>query len=222
MEVQKGVRREMSEKILKLMMTALVLVLAALPALAESDARAPRVHDYNFLDVAYLYQEIDIENRHETAHGFGVSGGIQLYDWLSLWASSSAAMMETEYVNVTTAIIGIGIGAHTPVSDTVSVYANLGYLTAEVEAEWAVDRDVSASVTTDGSGYSLGTGMRALVLPRLELSVGVSLVSIEDGSDSSFGGGLEYSLTDKVALGAVVSVADDVVGAAFGTRFYFK
>ena len=118
------------EKTVKLTLTALVLFLSALPALAESDARAARVHDYNFLDVAYLYQGIDIENAREQAHGFGVSGGVQLYDWFSFWASSSAVAMETEYVNVTTAVIGIGIGAHTAVSDTVSAYATLGHLTA--------------------------------------------------------------------------------------------
>ena len=91
-----------------------------------------------------------------------------------------------------------------------------------MEAEWADERDVSVSVSTDGKGYSLGTGLRVLVLPRLVLSAGVSLVSIENESDTSFGGGLEFSLGDKVALGAVVWVAEDVMAATLGTRFYFK
>ena len=213
---------------MKLTLAALLLFLSALAALAEPDARAApsapvaRVHDYNLLDVAYLYQDIDLDNRREQAHGFGVSGGVQLYDWFSLWASSSAVVLETETVDVTAAVIGIGIRAHTPVTDKLSAYASIGHLTAEVEAEWADDRDERVSVSADGNGYTLGAGMRALVLPRLELSVGVSLVAIEDESDTSLGGGLQYSLTDKVALGAVVSVADDIIGAAFGARFYFK
>ena len=91
-----------------------------------------------------------------------------------------------------------------------------------MDAEWADGRDERVSVSTDGNGYVLGAGMRAWVLPRLELSVGVSLTAYEDESDTSVGGGLVYSLTDKVALGAVVSVADDAVGAALGARFYFK
>ena len=181
-----------------------------------------RVHDYNVLDLAYLYQDIDLDNRREQAHGFGVSGGVQLNDWVSLWASSSAVVLQTETVDVTTAVIGIGVRAHAPVSDTVSAYASVGHLTAEVDAEWADGRDERVSVSTDGNGYSLGAGMRAWVLPRLELSLGVSLVAYEDESDTSLGGGLQYSLTDKVALGAVVSVADDVMGAALGARFYFK
>lgn len=213
---------------MKTMLTALLLFLSMLPAWAQPDARAApqapaaRVHDYNFLDVAYLYQDIDIGNVSETAHGFGVSGGAQLSDWFSLWASSSAVLMETETVDVTTAVIGIGVRAHAPLTDHASAYAAAGYLTAEVEAEWADGRDERVSVSTDGNGYSLGAGIRALVVPRLELSLAVSLTSYDDESDTSVGGGLQYSLTDKVALGAVVSVADDAVGAALGARFYFK
>ena len=203
-------------------LAVLLLFLSMLPALAEPDARAARVHDYNLLDVVYLYQDIDIENRREQAHGFGVSGDVQLYDWFSLWAGSSAAVLETETVDVTTAVIGIGVRAHTPVTDKLSAYAAIGHLTAKVDAEWADGRDARVSVSTDGNGYTLGAGMRAAVLSRLELSVDVSLVSIEDESDTSLGGGLQYSLTDKVAMGAFVSVADDVMGVALGARFYFK
>ena len=212
---------------MKTTLAALLLFLSALATLAEPNARAApsapvaRVHDYNVLDVAYLYQDIDLDDRREQAHGFGVSGGVQLNDRFSLWASSSAVVLETETVDVTTAVIGIGIRAHAPVSDNVSAYASVGHLTAEVEAEWADGRDERVSVSTDGNGYVLGAGMRALVLPRLELSLGVSLTAYEDESDTSVGGGIVYSLTDKVALGAVVSVADDAVGAALGARFYF-
>ena len=62
----------------------------------------------------------------------------------------------------------------------------------------------------------------AEVLPRLDLSVGVSLAAIEDESYTSSGAGLEYRLTDKVAQGVGLSVADDVMGAVAGTRFYFQ
>ena len=207
---------------MKLALTVLLVLVSTLAALAEPDGPTTRVHDYNVLDVAYIYQGIDIDNVRENAHGFGVAGGVQVNDRLSLWASSSAVELEAEYFSVTTAVIGIGIGTHAPVSDNVSAYATIGYLTAESETEWAVDQDLSVSVSTDGDGYSLGAGLRASVLARLELSVGVSLTSYEDESDTSFGGGVEYSLSDKVALGVVVTLAEDVIGAAVGTRFYFK
>ena len=205
-----------------LTLAVLLLLMSTLAAPAQPDGPTSRVHDYNFLDVAYLYQGVDIDDVREDAHGFGVSGGVQVNDWISLWASSSAVVLESEYVNLTTAVIGIGIGAHAPVSDRLSTYATIGYLTAESETEWVAGRDVNVSVETDSDGYSLGAGLRASLLARLELSVGVSLTSYEDESDTSLGGGFEYSLTDKVALGAFVSLADDVIGAAVGTRFYFK
>lgn len=207
---------------MKMTMTALLLALAMLPALAQSEAPATPIHDYTFVDVGYQYLDIDIDNISENAHGLGVAGGVQINDWFHLWASTGVSRIEMEYVNVTTTTIGIGMGAHTPLTDNVSAYANVGYVTAEVEAEWAIDRDVTASISTDGNGYSLGAGIRASVLPKLELSAGVSLVSIEDESDTSLGGGFAYSLTDKVALGASLLVADDAIGAGIGMRFYFQ
>ena len=207
---------------MKTTITALLLALSMIPVHAQSDAPATRVHNYTYVDVGYQYLDIDVDGISEDAHGLGVAGGVQINDWFHLWASTSLSRIEMEYVDVTTTTVGVGIGAHTPLTDNVSTYANVGYVTAEVEAEWAIDRDVTASISTDGNGYSLGVGIRASVLPKLELSAGVSLVSIEDESDTSLGGGFAYSLTNKVALGAILLVADDAIGAGIGMRFYFQ
>ena len=132
-----------------------------------------------------------------------MSGGVQFNDRFSLWASSSAVVLETDYVDVTTAV------HRRPGAYAVSDAPTPPPATSpEGDAEWADGRDARVSVSTDGNGYVLGAGMRALVLPSWSCQVGVSLVSYEDESDT-VGGGLQYSLTDKVALGAVVSVADD-------------
>ena len=127
-----------------------------------------------------------------------------------------------EDADLTATTIGAGVGTHTALTENVSTYARVGYVSAEVEVEWETGHDVDVSVSTDGNGYSLATGIRALVLPKLELSAGVSLVSIEDESETGLGGGLVYSLTHNVALGVGISVADDVIGAGVGMRFYFQ
>ena len=172
-----------------LTLAVLLLLVSTLADLAQPDGPTSRVHDYNFLDVAYIYQGVDIDDVREDAHGFGVSGGAQVNDWISLWASSSAVVLESEYVNLTTAVIGIGVRTHAPVSDRVSTYATIGYLTAESETEWVTGQDVNVSVETDSNGYSLGAGLRASVLARLDLSVGVSLTSYEGENDTSLGEG---------------------------------
>ena len=207
---------------MKMTMTALLLALAMLPALAQSKAPAAPIHDYTFVDVGYQYLDIEVDGISENAHGLGVAGGVQLGEWFHLWASTGLSTIEMEYVNLTTTTVGVGVGAHAPLSDNVSTYARIGYVTAEVEAEWAIGHDATASISTDGNGYTLGAGIRTSLLPKLELSAGVSLVSIEDESDTSLGGGFAYSLTNKVALGASLSVADDVIGAGVGIRFYFQ
>ena len=207
---------------MKMTMTALLLALAMLPAFAQSIAPAAPVHDYTFVDIGYLYLDIDADDINEDAHGLGVAGGVQINDWFHLWASTSLSKIEMEYVDVTTTFVGVGMGGHTPLTDNVSTYARVGYVTAEVEAEWAIDEDVNASISTDGNGCSIEAGIRASVLPKLELSAGLSLVSIEDESDTSLGAGVAYSLTHRVALGASLSVADDAIGVGVGMRLYFQ
>ena len=207
---------------MKMTMTALLLALAMLPAFAQSDAPAAPIHDYTFVDLGYQYFDVDVDNFSEDAHGLGLAGGVQINHWFHLWGSGSLSRIEMEYVNVTTTIIGVGIGAHTPLTDNISTYARVGYVTAEAEAEWAIAENVNASTSTDGNGYSLSAGIRASVLPKLEFSGGLSLVSIEDESDTSLGAGVAYSLTHRVALGASLSVADDAIGVGVGMRLYFQ
>lgn len=207
---------------MKMTMTALLLALAMLPVFAQSEAPTTPIHDYTFVDIGYQYLDIDVDDISEDAHGLGVAGVVQINDWFHLWASTSLSRIEMEDVNVTTASIGVGFGAHTPLTDSVSTYANVGYVAAESEVEWAIAEDVNASISTDGNGYSLGAGIRASVLPKLELSTGLSLVSIEDESDTSLGAGVAYSLTHRVALGASLLVTDDAIGAGVGVRLYFQ
>ena len=70
--------------------------------------------------------------------------------------------IDVETVDVTMTTIGVGIGTHTALTESVSTYARIGYVDAEVEAEWATEHGVDVSVSTDGNGYSLGAGIRAL------------------------------------------------------------
>lgn len=209
------------EKSMKMTMTALLLALAMLPALAQSDAPAVTTHnDYTYVELGYQY--LDFDDLAESGHGFGLAGGMQINDWFHLWAGSSLSTVDIEDAEVTATTVGVEVGAHTALPRSVSTYARVGYVRAEVEAEWATGQDVDVSVSADGDGYSLETGIRASVLPKLELSAGISLVSVEDESETGLGGGIVYSLTRNVALGVGISLADDVVGAGVGMRFYFQ
>ena len=201
---------------MKMTLTTLLLALMTVPAFAQSEAPAAKVHDYTLLDVSYMF--MDIDGISENGHAFGVAGSVQMNDWFHLWGSGSVATIDP----ITTTTIGIGVGAHTALTENVSTYARLGYLYAEAEVELETWYGTDVSLSADGDGYSLGAGIRAAVSPQLELTGGVSLVSFEGESDAVVGGGLLYSLTDNVALSASLSVSDDIFGAGVGMRFYFQ
>lgn len=205
---------------MKMTMTVLLLALTALPVYAQSDTPAVPAHDYAYVELSYQYLEFD--DLPESGHGFGLAGGLQINNWFHLWAVGELSMFDIEEAEVTATAVGAGVGAHAALSRSVSTYARVGYITAEVEAEWATGHDVDVSVSTDGDGYLLETGIRASALPRLELSAGISLVSIEDESETGLIGEIVYNLTHNIALGAGISLTDDAVGAGVGMRFYFQ
>ena len=224
-EVEQGIspqsnptRRDIREQetSVKMTITALLLALALLPALAQSDDPAPRVHDYTYVDIAY--QSLDFDDIPESGRGFGLAGALQMDNSFHLWASSSSSTIELEDADITTTSIGVGVGTHTALAEDVSTYFRVGYVDAETEVEWEIGHDEDVSV----DGYSLDAGIRMSVLPKLEISASVSLVSIEDESETVWGAGLVYSFARKVALGVGISLADDVLGTGVGMRFYFQ
>ena len=205
---------------MKLTMAVFVLALAIFPAPAQPQDPATTVHDYTYVDIAYQY--LEFEDLPENGHGFGLAGGLQVNDWFHLWAAGELSMFDIEEAQVTATAIGAGVGAHTALTRSISTYARVGYVWAEVEAEWATRNNVDVSASSDGDGYSLQTGIRASVLPRLELLAGVSLVSIEDESETGLVGEIVYNLTRNVALAAGISLTDDALGGGVGMRFYFQ
>ena len=210
---------------MRMTMTALLLALTALAAMAQTDveqADKPEVaaQNYSYVDIAYM--RIEIDDVDETAHGLGVTGSFELNDWFHLWVDSEAARLDVEGVDITGTAIGFGGGTHVALGENVSAYARAGYLWGETEVDLDAGYGVDVSLSEDGDGYSLGVGIRASVLPALELTIGAGVTSFEDESSTGWGGGALYSLTDRIAFGLGLSHGDDALSLSVGLRAYFK
>jgi len=202
----------------KAVITALLLALATIPAFAQTDAPANRVHDYNYFDVSYQY--LDMDGASDAGHGLGAGAGVQINDWLHFFANGSFATFASDYGDSTILSLSLGVGAHTALTEDLSTYARGGYMTTEFDSELVGNGFADFSASSEG--YLIGAGLRSSVLPQLEFLADLSLLSMEDDNQTVLMGGLVYSLTQTLTLSLNVSVADDTLTTGFGTRFYFQ
>ena len=203
---------------MKATIMALLLALATLPALAQTEAPANRVHDYNYFDVNYQY--LDRDGASDPGHGLGAAAGVQMNDWLHLFASGSYVTFDSGNGDSTTLTLSLGGGVHTALAEDLSSYVRGGYMTTEMDTDSISDQFGGFSGSSDG--YLIGAGLRSSMLPQLELLADLSLFSMEDENQTILMGGVVYSLTQSFTLSVNVFVADDTLTTAFGTRFYFQ
>ena len=172
---------------MKATLTALLLALAVLPALAQTDMPASRVHDYNYFDVNYRY--LDMDGASDGGHGLGAAAGVQMNDWLHFFASGSFVTFNTDYADTTMLSLSLGAGAHTALTEDLSTYARAGYMTSETETETEADQfGGSGDFSASSDGFLIGAGLRTSVLPELELVADLSLFSMEGRRPDHFDG----------------------------------
>jgi len=93
------------------------------------------------------------------------------------------------------------------------VVAQASYVRAEVD---------SPLISFDDSGYAVGVGFRAWLSDRVELDGSVNYSDLGDGSnDTSFGGGVQFYLTEQISIGLALGFSSDVDTYSLGGRFYF-
>ncbi len=106
----------------------------------------------------------------------------------------------------------MGIVPHFPLGNNVDLVIPVAY-------EW-VELD-DGFYTIDDSGYSVGLGIRALLTPSLELSVGAHHIDIGDGDDQSVSGSIRWHIVELFSLSLGVAASSDVSSVTLGGRFTF-
>ncbi|MEN9806602.1 MAG: hypothetical protein RL756_1122 [Pseudomonadota bacterium] len=186
------------------------LACAAFCGLLSVPVMADEGPGYTYFDVGYV--RTDIDDIEENVDSLGLAGSFALTDNLYLFADYEDGSASFERIDVDVSTTLVGVGANFGLSDTVDLFAEASYVNAELEA--------GEFIEVDESGFGLSAGVRAMVMPQLELNAGLSYVEIEELDDTSLDLGAVYSFTDVFALVLGVSFADNANTYGVGVRFY--
>lgn len=187
----------------------LTLVLATM--LGSPGVRADEGPGYTYFDVGYV--RTDIDDLDENLDSLGLAGSVAITDNFYVFADYEDGSAEIGDFDIDANTFDAGLGVNVALTDTVDLFGEASYVGAELEAGEFGD--------IDESGYGLSAGVRAMVMPQLELNAGLSYVDIEGLDDTSVDIGAVWKFTDVIALVLGASFADDANSYGAGIRFYF-
>ena len=187
------------------------LVFSAMASISSFSAAEQGTFSYNFIGAGYQQAEI----LDEDFSGFGFYGSAAINESFFILGEYSSIESDDQFDigagpdDIDATEFSLGIGFHTPISDTVDFVSTLEYAKAEVE---------SSGISADGNGYLLSAGVRAMLNDAVEIGGAVSHADIEDSSDTGVGIYGRYYTTDSVSLGLGFSTADDADSFSFDLR----
>lgn len=190
------------------------LILGALASISSLSAAEQGTFSYNFAGIGY--QQVEILD--EDFGGFGFYGSAAINESFFILGEYSSIESDDQFDigagpdDIDATEFSLGIGFHTPISDTVDFVSTLAYADAEVE---------SSGVSIDGNGYVLSAGVRAMLSDVIEIGGAVNHADIEDESETGIGLYGRFYTTDTVSLGLGYASADDADSLTFDLRMDF-
>ena len=174
----------------------------AVPAVSMAEGLS-----YNYAQATY--QSVDIDGTSVSPDGFGIAGSYLFGK--TVFAQAEYSALSAKGVDLDT--FGVGLGLRHGLTDKVDVTAGAGLVFAKV--------DVSGFGSDDDTGYTVRGGLRAQVMPKLELNGGVAYTDVFDDGNTSFLLGGVVSITPQFALVAGAELDEDATGYNIGGRFNF-
>lgn len=179
------------------------LILSSATALAEGPS-------YSYIQAAY--QEIDVDiggNNDADGDGYGVAGSVAINEDWFVFAGYSSFDLESV---VDLDQLEIGGGWRSPINSRTDWFVTASYLDYELSAPgFGSDSE---------DGFGVGVGVRSMLNPAFEVFGKVSYEDVGDG-DTTIAGGVWYTVSGNLALGALLDVGDDVTAYGVGIRLYF-
>lgn len=186
-------------------------VIAVAMIMAFTTSAMAETPSYNFGQLGWQSVTLDDDIIDLDGDGFGIGGSFEVAEnWHILGAYSSLGFDFGVDLNQ----LQLGGGFHTAISDNTSFYANLLWVSAEIDA--------GIVGSEDDDGFGIGIGLRSNVSERVELEGALNYVDFGDGGDSTgVSAAAWYKFTETFALGVSVSAEEDVTGYGIGGRLYF-
>ena len=180
--------------------------------LFSASVMADKSPNWNYLEFGYL--KGDIEDAGDIdPDGFGAGLSFEV---------GSDFVIQVKRLNISEDVLGfdveatqtnIGFGYIVPATDTTDFILGASYVDVEACLEgFGCD---------DDNGYGLDAGVRSMLTESFELSATIGYVDISDESDTAFGVGANYYITDNFSLGLTWGSSDDVDTYGLNARFSF-
>lgn len=168
---------------------------------------------YTHLDGGYARTEIDrnVFGVDVDGDGFTLGGSLAATDNFHVFAAFSDQDFDFD-LNFQT--LSVGAGLNWPLHSDLDIVGRLSYVKVDIDGPFGI------SVSDDG--FAAGAGLRARVAERVELEGGFVYVNLDEGgSDTTPNFGARFLLTDAFAIGANVTLEDDVTTWGIGARLNF-
>jgi hypothetical protein len=158
--------------------------------------------DYTFVEAVFSQVEIDGVDDGDGwfiggSYGFGTN-------WLAFAEYSTASFDAGPGTDVDFDQLTLGVGGHCPMTTNVDFVGKLGFVDLSAEV-----RTPFGNASADDTGILLSAGVRALVMPRVELSGALEYIDVGDGDDTGIKLQGLYQFTDLFALGAALGFGDN-------------
>lgn len=192
---------------------------------SNANARDPHI-SYSYVDLAYVYSEVDDVVPGVDMDGDGWLAGFSgaIHPNIHLFGSYSDQTFDLDLSGAPD-IDGtgwdLGIGYNYSINEKTSIFARVAYVDVEAEAS-GISEDDNGYGLSAGIRYMLITdGIRASVLDGIEFGGSINYVDVDLGDDTSLGAGVLFHITPNVGIGLEGAWGDDESSYLAGVRLTF-
>ncbi|MEJ0099595.1 MAG: outer membrane beta-barrel protein [Pseudomonadota bacterium] len=186
-----------------------LLVLSALATLGVAGPVMAGTFSYDMVEAGIIGDTIDDPHGSEDleGHGLSVGGSVSLTPNVFGFANYSSTDYEYRHFDDSDFTVGhfaLGVGFDVPLSRRLDLVSGISLQRLHLDN----DND-----TLNEDGYGLNVGLRGMLGPRLQWTVGLNYVDYgrsdgDDGDDTSWTAGFRYYFTRVFAVGVDVGSTD--------------
>jgi hypothetical protein len=163
--------------------------------------------NYNFVEARYL---VDAELGSVDGDGYRFDGSYQFTP--SVYGVAEYDTVDLDNYNADLDVFKLGAGFIAALNPGWDLNVSLAYVDAEASA---------GRLNYDDSGFEISTGVRAMVVPEIELRANLNYIDIED-DDTYFTIGGDYFFLPNLSAGVEIDLgADDYETLSIGAKYSF-
>mgnify|MGYP000114215377 FL=1 len=176
--------------------------------------------NFNYVEIDYLQQKIDILGGDVDFNGFELSGSYEVNDEVFVSARYADVSLDEDVPGLKADVDGyaLGVGYIFGSNSTATVFGELSYVDQSAKAS---DGLTGTSAKADADGISAGFGVRMNTSERTELNFGLSYVDFDEGGASL--GYVEFVFEFVEDFSGTLNFASSEgdTSAGFGVRYSY-